>query len=279
MFRATLLTLTAAALLLLAACSAPTATTPAAPAQPTTAAPPKAVAPTTAPAVPTAAAKAAAPTTAPAAPTAAAKAAAPTTAPAAPTAAAKAAAPNAAAAAGAARVYKLVADGAEARFLVREQLANRNLPSDAVGRTKNVSGAIAIDPATGKVDASQSKFTVNIASLATDVSLRDGFIKRSVLTTDQFPNATFVVKEIKGLATPLPTSGDVQFQVVGDLTVRDVTKPITWDVTGKVDGNTVTGLATTAFKFGDFNLTQPRVPSVLSIEDNIRLEIDFKLTA
>lgn len=263
MFRATLLTLTAAALLLLAACSAPTATTPAAPAQPTTAAPPKAVAPTTAPAVPTAAAKAAAPTTAPAAPTAA----------------AKAAAPNAAAAAGAARVYKLVADGAEARFLVREQLANRNLPSDAVGRTKNVSGAIAIDPATGKVDASQSKFTVNIASLATDVSLRDGFIKRSVLTTDQFPNATFVVKEIKGLATPLPTSGDVQFQVVGDLTVRDVTKPITWDVTGKVDGNTVTGLATTAFKFGDFNLTQPRVPSVLSIEDNIRLEIDFKLTA
>lgn len=271
MFRATLLTLTVVALLSLAAC-APGATAPAAP--------------TTAPAAPTAAAKAAAPTTAPAAakaaaPTAAAKAAAPTTAPAAPTAAAKAAAPTtaAAAAAAAARVYKIVADGTEARFLVREQLANRNLPSDAVGRTKNVSGAIAIDPATGKVDPSQSKFTVNIASLATDVSLRDGFIKRSVLTTDQFPDATFAVKEVKGLATPLPTSGDVQFQVVGDLTVRDVTKPITWDVTGKVDGNTVTGQATTAFKFGDFNLTQPRVPTVLSIEDNIRLEIDFKLTA
>lgn len=259
MFRATLLTVTVVALLSLAAC-APGATAPAAP--------------TTAPAAPTAAAKAAAPTTGAAAPTAAAKAAAPTTAAAAPTAAAKAAAP-----AGAARVYKIVADGTEARFLVREQLANRNLPSDAVGRTKNVSGAIAIDPATGKVDPSQSKFTVNIASLATDVSLRDGFIKRSVLTTDQFPDATFAVKEVKGLATPLPTSGDVQFQVVGDLTVRDVTKPITWDVTGKVDGNTVTGQATTAFKFGDFNLTQPRVPTVLSIEDNIRLEIDFKLTA
>lgn len=272
MFRATLLTLMVVALLSLAAC-APSATAPAAPttapaaakaAAPTTAP----AAPTTAPAVPTAAPKAIAPTAAAAQPTAATKAAAQ------PTAAAKAAAP-----AGGVRVYTVAADGTEARFLVREQLANRNLPSDAVGKTKTVSGAVAIDPATGKVDPTQSKFTVNIASLATDVSLRDGFIKRSVLTTDQFPNATFVIKEVKGLATPLPTSGDVQFQIVGDMTVRDVTKPITWDVTAKVDGNTVTGQAKTAFKFAEFNLTQPRVPSVLSIEDNIRLEIDFKLTA
>lgn len=270
MFRATLLTLMVVALLSLAACGAPTATSPAAP--------------TTAPVAPTTAAKVAAPTTAPAAPstapaqpTATARVAAATTAPAAPTAAK--AAPPAAAAAGAARVYKVAADGTEARFLVREQLANRNLPNDAVGTTKTVSGAIAIDPATGKVDPSQSKFTVNVASLATDIGMRDGFIKRSVLTTDQFPDASFVIKEVKGLSAPLPASGDVQFQIIGDMTVRDVTKPITWDVIAKVDGNTVSGQAKTALKFADFNLTQPRVPTVLSIEDNIRLELDFKLTA
>jgi hypothetical protein len=35
--------------------------------------------------------------------------------------------------------------------------------------------------------------------------------------------------------------------------------------------------AWTAFTFADFALTQPRVMSVLSIEDHIRLEVDLTL--
>ena len=36
-------------------------------------------------------------------------------------------------------------------------------------------------------------------------------------------------------------------------------------------------MAKTSFKFEDFNLTQPRVPVVLSIEDNITLEMDVAI--
>ena len=36
---------------------------------------------------------------------------------------------------------------------------------------------------------------------------------------------------------------EVTFQLVGDLTVRDVTVPMTFDVTATLDGNTITGVA------------------------------------
>jgi polyisoprenoid-binding protein YceI len=125
--------------------------------------------------------------------------------------------------------------------------------------------------------SSESKFVVNLASLKSDRSQRDNFIKRGVLQTDQYPTAVFVPTQVTGLPSTLPSSGIVSFKLTGDLTIRDVTKPVTWDVTANVQGNDVTGQATTNFKFEDFSLTQPKVPVVLSVEDNIKLELDMDL--
>jgi hypothetical protein len=61
--------------------------------------------------------------------------------------------------------------------------------------------------------------------------------------------------------------------------VHGVTKPITWDVTATAANGGYTGTASTAFTFEDFGLTKPRVASVLSVVDTIRLEYDFKLVA
>jgi len=98
-----------------------------------------------------------------------------------------------------------------------------------------------------------------------------------VLNTDQYPSAVFVPSEVSGLPSPLPQSGDVSFKLTGNLTIKDVTKPVTWDVKGSVSNGKATGTATTTFKFEDFNLTQPKVPVVLSIEDHITLEADVTL--
>lgn len=278
----TLLTLTALSLILLvvAACGGQTQTAaPKAVAQPTTAP----AQPTTVPAQPTAAAPKAAATAVPAAPTAAAKAAAPTTAPAsAPTTAPAAAtgAPKAAAPApGASRLtLRLEPTASEARFRVQEQFANQTVKVDAVGTTKAVSGQIVLDQ-DGKVVKDQSKFTVDLTTLKSDEGRRDNFIRQNTLETAKFPTAEFVPTEVKGLPSPLPRSGDVTFQLVGDMTVKSVTKPITWDVTGKIDGNTLTGQAKTTFKFGDFGMAPPRVPILAAVADDIRLEFDYKMTA
>jgi polyisoprenoid-binding protein YceI len=167
--------------------------------------------------------------------------------------------------------------GNEARYRVREQLANVSLPSDAVGRTSAISGAIVIN-ADGSIASDQSKVSVDITGLKSDRSQRDRYLQNNVLQTSQYPAAEFVPTGVTGLPSPLPTSGAVAFQLTGDLTVHGVTKSVTWDVTATAtDGNDLAGTATTSFTFADFGLTQPRVPVVLSVEDTIKLELDFHL--
>ena len=147
-----------------------------------------------------------------------------------------------------------------------------NLPSDAIGATKNISGTI-IGKSDGTIVKAQSKFRVDMRTLVSDQDRRDQFLRRNVIESDQYPFAEFVQTEAKGF--PLPVKdGDIAFQLIGDLTIRNVTKSVTWDVTGKVTGNKGVGIAKTTFNFAYFNITQPRVPLVLSIEDNIRLEVD-----
>jgi polyisoprenoid-binding protein YceI len=167
--------------------------------------------------------------------------------------------------------YALAA-GTEANYRVREQLMGHDLPNDAVGKTTTVSGAVII-LADGSIDQANSKITVDVSTLQSDQSRRDGFVSRNVLQTDQYPNVVFVPTSVKGLSSPLPQSGSVTFQVTGNLTVRDTTKPVTWDVTGDIANGKATGKATTTFTFEDFNLTQPKVPMVLSLEDKIVLEV------
>jgi polyisoprenoid-binding protein YceI len=164
----------------------------------------------------------------------------------------------------------------QAVFRVKEQLAGRSLPNDAVGTTNAVSGQIVIQP-DGTIAPGESKIVVDVSTLQTDERRRDDFIKRNTLETGQFPQATFVPTKVEGLASPLPTSGDVAFQITGDMTVHGVTKQVTWDVKATIAGKDMKGRATQSFKFGDFGMTPPRAMVVLSVEDNIRLELDFHL--
>jgi len=172
----------------------------------------------------------------------------------------------------------MAAEGNQAQFSVREQLANLTLPNDAIGTTTSVSGSLVILP-DGQPVAAESRFVVDLTTLKTDSSRRDGYIQRNTLETGTYPEAIFVPASAAGLPAPLPTSGAVAFQLTGDLTVHGVTRPVSWDVTGNVAGQTLSGTATTSITFTDFGMTLPRVGPVLSVEDLIRLQIDFVLSA
>jgi protocatechuate 3,4-dioxygenase beta subunit len=98
-----------------------------------------------------------------------------------------------------------------------------------------------------------------------------------LLQTDQFPTADFVPTPVDGVPAALPVSGEASFRLLGDLTIKEVTRPVEWQISAQVDGARVTGQAVTSFTFADFELQQPRVPVVLSVEDTINLEVDFTL--
>ena len=161
----------------------------------------------------------------------------------------------------------------EASYAVREQLAKLSLPSDAIGKTNGIAGSVMLKP-DGTIDSANSKITVDLTTLKTDESMRDNFVRRNVLQTDQFTQTVFVPTQLSGLPALIPQSGSVTFKVTGNLTIRDVTKPVIWDVTGTINNGIATGTATTSFTFEDFNLTQPHVSVVLSEVDKITLNLN-----
>jgi polyisoprenoid-binding protein YceI len=177
--------------------------------------------------------------------------------------------------------FTVAGSGNAARYRVREQLMGRDRENDAVGETQQVTGAITID-SSGSVIPGQSRFVVSTSGLRSDSDRRDGYVRRRLLETQQHPTVELVPTALRGLPARLPSagqpSGPITFELVGDLTVRGVTRHTTWRVTARQIGGQVTGTASTSFTFADFGITPPRVPIVLSVADTIGLEYDFTLT-
>ena len=95
------------------------------------------------------------------------------------------------------------------------------------------------------------------------------------LLTAQYPEIVFRPTAAEGLPSPLSeASGTVEFTLSGDLTIRDQTRPVTWDVTAEF-GSIITGIAAVEITFEQFAMDKPSVAIVLSVEDTIRLEIAF----
>jgi polyisoprenoid-binding protein YceI len=170
--------------------------------------------------------------------------------------------------------YVVAEQGNEARYRVREQLLGFDFPNDAVGVTGRITGVVMVDGEGGLADGSH--IVVDLSALTSDSDRRDNFIRRRTLNTETHPEAVFVPRRVRGLAGPLPPSGEVSFRIEGDMTVREATRAVVWEVVARRAGEAVVGTATTRFPFSHFDLEIPRVRSVLSVDDDIRLEYDFR---
>ena len=168
-----------------------------------------------------------------------------------------------------------IQSGSKAEYRVREQLARLNFPNDAVGATESITGALVMR--TDGTFTGDSKLTVDLRTLRTDEPKRDGFVRENTLETNRYPLAEFVPRRYTGLPTPLPTSGGATFKLIGDLTLHGVTAEQTWDVAATFAGDAVNAKATTQFNFAKYKITIPRVFGLLSVDDNIRLELNVRM--
>jgi polyisoprenoid-binding protein YceI len=170
-----------------------------------------------------------------------------------------------------------LSEGTKARFKVQEQLAGINFPSEAVGTTESITGTLVLG-ADSSVNSSQSKLTVDLRTLKSDQQLRDGYIQRNTLETDKFPLAEFVPRRAAGLPSPLPASQQAQagFQLTGDMTVHGRTSEVTWNVVATFMTDTVAGRATTTLLFSQFGMSKPSLARLLSVDDKIQLEVEFR---
>jgi polyisoprenoid-binding protein YceI len=218
------------------------------------------------------------PTAAPAAPAADA----PTAIPAAaePTAAPAADAPTAAPAANATagtRTFTIVPEQTEVSYEVQEQFLSRDLPNQAIGKTNAVQGEFQIS-LDGKPSGKVTNITVDLSKLTSDERRRDNRIRQQWLESNKYPNAVFTSTDAQGLPDTYTEGQDVNFKLTGDMTIRDVTKPITFDVTGKLVGDTITGSATAQILMKDFGIDPPSVAGMLTVKDGVTIKLNFTAT-
>jgi polyisoprenoid-binding protein YceI len=222
---------------------APTQATTGVPVAPTIAAPTKAAAQPTAPA---AANQAAAPATA-----------APATAP----------------ASGSSTVYKIDPAQSEAHYEVSETFFQGNRLNLAIGRTKGVAGDVLVDfanPANSQIGT----IVIDVSQLTSDEGRRDNFIRNNALQSSKYPQATFKPTKIEGLPASAKPGDTLTLKVTGDLTVKDTTKPVTFDVSLTAGQDKVTGTASTEIMLSDFG-AGPIQLAMLQTEDKAKLVFEF----
>lgn len=173
--------------------------------------------------------------------------------------------------------YQIVADESEVRFSLGEILAGN--PTTVVGVTNQVAGEMIVDlnnPGATQLGVIQ----ISAGSLATDNNFRNGSIREFILETDDFPFITFTPTSIEGLPETAQVGETFTFDIVGDLTIRDITQSVTFTASVTVVSETrLEGSASTTVKRADFNLQIPSVPNVADVDEEVLLEIDFVAAA
>jgi len=181
-----------------------------------------------------------------------------------------------AAAAPAGPVMLEVSPGTRAAYRVTEQFVGISFPNDASGSTETVTGTLHIN-ADGTIDSARSKLTMDLRTLKSDQDMRDNFLRTRTLETDKFPMVEFVARRIQGVPSPVPANGQAGFQLTGDMTVRGVTAEVTWNGVVTFSAQQVAGRATTNFDFAKFGLTKPAIGRLMSVDDKITLELEFRM--
>jgi polyisoprenoid-binding protein YceI len=189
-----------------------------------------------------------------------------------PAAASGTAAPTSAAASSA-TVYQIIPEQSKVSFTISEDL--NGSPNTVVGTTNLVAGQLALD----SHDLSQTQvgtIQVDARGLATDNSRRNGAIRNFILSTNQYEYITFTPKSVSGFSGAGQVGQTYTFQLTGDLTIRNVTKSVTFEVTAQGTSATqISGSAKATVNRGDYNLTIPSVPNVANVGEQVGLQIDF----
>ncbi|MGB9738530.1 YceI family protein [Chloroflexus sp.] len=174
------------------------------------------------------------------------------------------------------QIFAIDQNRSEARFLIDEVL--RGQPVTVVGVTNQVAGQIALDPNVPSA-AQVGVIQINARTLATDNEFRNRAIKNAILRTNQFELITFTPRIINGLPESVTIGVPFEFTIEGDLTITDVTRPVTFTVTvTPISPTEISGLAQTTILYRDFNLTIPDSPAVDTVADEVRLELEFVAT-
>jgi polyisoprenoid-binding protein YceI len=144
-----------------------------------------------------------------------------------------------------------IASGSIVRYRVKETLFGQS--STAVGSTNTVTGSLTI----AGTQLTKAAFTVDMTTVKSDRSQRDGQFQGRIMDTSQFPTGTFTLTSPVQLA-PVPKDNvEADYTATGKLMLHGATKDVTLRLQTRRAGNVIQVVGNTPITFADYNIGNP----------------------
>ena len=155
-----------------------------------------------------------------------------------------------------------------AGYRVEEKVVGGLASDTATGRTGDVTGSVTVvgDQVTA------ADFTVDMATLKSDKSLRDAVLKTNAIQTAKFPTAAFTLTD----PIPLPdiTPGKIYgVDAHGTLLLHGVSKSVTVALHYQQTKTGFVLLADTPIVMADYAITPPSIAGVVSVQNHGTFEL------
>ena len=181
------------------------------------------------------------------------------------------------------RTFVIVPQESTASYLVDEEFLGGALDklgiaagaADVVGSTQQIEGQLQLNLDDLSAALGDNRFTVQMTTLSTGEDRRDSWIRENGPRFNDYPEASFVATAIDGAPATYTEGESVNFRLIGDLTVRDVTQQVTFDVNASLAGDTLTGTAVAQLKMSNFGIEPPNFANTLTVADDFGIEVQF----
>ena len=181
------------------------------------------------------------------------------------------------------RRFVVVSEQSTASYVVNEEFFSGALAkygieagnAEVIGSTNAVQGELRLNLADPTNALVAGRFAVNLPSLTTTRSQRDDWIRNNALESNKYPTAEFVATAIENAPASYTEGAEITFQLLGDLKVRDITLPVTFEVTATFRGDTITGVATAPMQLTDFGFDPPNFANTLTVANDFTIRVEL----
>jgi polyisoprenoid-binding protein YceI len=181
------------------------------------------------------------------------------------------------------RTYVIVPGESKASYVVDEEFFADALSkygiqaglTDTIGSTQEIEGELQLNLDDLAAPLGTNRFEVDLSTLTSDQPLRDRWIRQNGPQFNEFPVAEFTATAIEEAPATYEEGDEVQFKLVGDLTIREITQPATFDVTAKLEGDTITGVAIAQLQMTEFGIDPPDFANTLSVQNEFAVQVEF----
>ena len=158
-----------------------------------------------------------------------------------------------------------------AGYRILELLAGETIKKTAAGRSPAVTGSLTVNGNT----VSAARVDVDVTQLKSDASQRDNRIRTDGLETDTFRSASFELTAPIDLGAAPVAGAPISVQAPGNLTLHGVTRPATFALNARWNGDTIDVAGSTPVVLADYQISPPSVGGFVSVDDHGTVELQL----